>query len=148
LRILLDENIEPGVAGVLAALRHTVVHVGDTSYRSAGDVELMELVEQFDVFVTLDLHRQLPEWLAVNQAMLEGRVRILRLRLAKTSVDPFLPVASMIVATAAAWTRHFEAGAVMVTVKENVGKSTDYTVRRFMGADIEELLRRRGYRQP
>lgn len=143
MRILLDENIDPGLIGVLVGLRHEVVHVADTVYRGQTDQQLIELAEQFDVFITLDLHRQEPEWLAVHQAMVEGRIRVLRLRLPKDYSDPLAPVVQSVAASLDAWLRLFESGKSLVTVRR-LGRS----VKGYSREEIRAILAQRGYRLP
>ena len=71
LRILLDEHFDEGLVLVLQGLGHQATHVGlSDELKGSSDPRLAEVAATYDVFVTMDLHRQLPEWLAVNRALM------------------------------------------------------------------------------
>jgi predicted nuclease of predicted toxin-antitoxin system len=78
-RILLDEAMAPGLAEVLTALGHPSDHVRDLGMAGASDEEVVERAHDYDVLLTLDLHRGEREWFAVHSAMLAG-VKVIRLR--------------------------------------------------------------------
>jgi hypothetical protein len=63
----------------------------------ATDFELLETAEQYDVFITLDLHRQEAEFIAVNEAMIDRGVKILRVRLPTQEGDLRLDLARSII---------------------------------------------------
>jgi hypothetical protein len=79
--ILLDELFDEDLVADLASHQHRVVHVGQTRYAGSSDPALVPFARDFDVFITLDLHRQEAEWVAVNRGLLEGGLQIVRLRL-------------------------------------------------------------------
>ena len=116
MRILLDENIEEGLVVVLRGLGHEEVHVSATEHRSKTDQELVEVARHFDVFVTLDLHRQEPEWLAVNRALVEGGIKIIRIRLPKQSTDPLLDVVRSLIYRMEWWMAEIRKGSCLVTI--------------------------------
>lgn len=62
----------------------------------ASDEEVVELAMGYDALVTLDLHRQQSEWLAVNNAMLAG-AKVIRLRFRGSEVSSFLSQTQAIV---------------------------------------------------
>ena len=77
------------LAGILTALGHPSDHVWDLGMSGASDEEVVELAMDYDALVTLDLHRQQSEWLAVNNAMLAG-AKVIRLRFRGTEVSSLL----------------------------------------------------------
>ena len=66
MRLLLDEAMASDLAGVLNALGHPSDHIWDLGMSGASDAEVVQLAMDYDALVTLDLHRQQSEWLAVN----------------------------------------------------------------------------------
>ena len=79
MRLLLDEAMSPALAAVLTALGHPSDHVRDLGIRGASDQEIVDRAGSYDALVTLDLHRQGPEWIAVNEALLTS-AKIIRIR--------------------------------------------------------------------
>lgn len=116
MRILLDENVEEGLISVLRGLGHEAVHVSATEHRSKTDQELVNVARSFDVFVTLDLHRQEPEWLAVNRALVEGGIKIVRIRLPKQSTDPLLDVVRSLIYRMEWWMAEIRKGSCLITI--------------------------------
>lgn len=58
LRILLDENVPSALSLVLRALGHEAVHITDERLAGIKDPQLVEFAKDFDLMMTLDLHRQ------------------------------------------------------------------------------------------
>lgn len=83
MRLLLDENMSPRTARILSILGHPSQQVGDVGRLSAPDEDLAEVIPDYDAFVTFDLHRQVDERHAVNEAIVGGG-RVIRLRFAKS----------------------------------------------------------------
>lgn len=81
MRFLLDENVADGLCLVLQGVGHEAVHVNDLGLKGASDFDLLKVAQDHDIFVTLDLHRQEAEFVAVNEAMIDNGVKILRIRL-------------------------------------------------------------------
>lgn len=78
MRLLLDENLSPRTATILTILGHPTERVGD----GARDEDLAGSINQYDAFVTFDLHRQLSARQAINRAIVGGGT-VIRLRIAK-----------------------------------------------------------------
>lgn len=83
MRPLLDENMSPRTARILSILGHPSQQVGDVGRLSAPDKDLAEIIPDYDAFVTFDLHRQVDERQAVNEAIVSGGC-VIRLRFAKS----------------------------------------------------------------
>lgn len=83
MRLLLDEATAPQLAAVLTALGHPSDHVRDLGISGASDQEVVNRAGDYDALVTLDLHRQFREWLAVNEAMVSG-TKVIRLRFSQS----------------------------------------------------------------
>ena len=83
MRLLLDENMSPRTARILSILGHPSQQVGDVGRLSAPDEDLAEIIPDYDAFVTFDLHRQVDERQAVNEAIVSGGC-VIRLRFAKS----------------------------------------------------------------
>ena len=107
---------------ILTALGHEAVHVNEAGHRSSTDFVLVEFAREFDVFVTLDLHRQEAEWLAVNRALIEGGIKVLRIRLPRRSKGSmsniFRDIVRSLVYRIEWWETEFAAGKCLVTIRE------------------------------
>lgn len=96
MQLLLDEAMAPGLAGILSALGHPSDHIRDLGMSGATDAEVVERAIDYDALLTLDLHRQQSEWLAVNNAMLSG-AKVIRLRFRGSEVSSLLSQTQAIV---------------------------------------------------
>ena len=96
-RFLLDQNVDENLCLILRGLGHEATHVSTLGLAQATDFELLETAEQYDVFITLDLHRQEAEFIAVNEAMIDRGVKILRVRLPTQEGDLRLDLARSII---------------------------------------------------
>lgn len=85
-RCLLDEGVSPALVPILTALGHPTQHASDEGLDERPDEELLEAAKGFDLFITLDLHRQLSEWQASRRSMLDA-VRVLRIRFRSSQRD-------------------------------------------------------------
>jgi hypothetical protein len=90
--------------------------VSATEHKSKTDQELVDVARDFDVFVTLDLHRQEPEWLAVNRALVEGGIKVIRIRLPRQSHDPLLDVVRSLIYRMEWWMAEIRKGQCLVTI--------------------------------
>lgn len=97
IRFLLDQNVDENLCLILQGLGHEATHVSTLGLAQASDFELLEVAERYDVFITLDLHRQEAEFIAVNEAMIDRGVKILRIRLPNQEGDLRLDLARSIV---------------------------------------------------
>jgi hypothetical protein len=79
-RFLLDQNVPQEIALVFQALHHVADHAANLGLERASDEEVAEAARSYDVLVTIDLHRQEAEWLAVTRRIVEHGIRVLRLR--------------------------------------------------------------------
>lgn len=70
---------DDALAAVLTALGHASDHVTTIGLRGAPDDVVAERASEYTALITLDLHRQDAEWIAVNEAMLDS-TRVIRLR--------------------------------------------------------------------
>ena len=96
MRLLLDEAMASDLAGILTALGHPSDHVWDLGMSGASDEEVVRRAMDYDALLTLDLHRQQSEWLAVNNAMLAG-AKVIRLRFRGSEVSSVLSQTQAIV---------------------------------------------------
>jgi hypothetical protein len=117
LRILLDENMPPEVVPILTALGHPTVYSG-TEHPSAVDQALVPVASAFDLFITLDLHRQEAEWIAVHRALIEGNIRVVRIRLPKRFDDEVLEVTRSLILKMEAWMAEIRAGKCLVIISD------------------------------
>src|SRR5215216_828594 len=117
MRILADEMFDDRIAQVLRALGHEVVLVRKR-YRRAKDQRLAAIAKDFDFFLTLDLHRQESEWMAVNHQIVYAGIRVVRLKLPKDSKDFVLDVVRALTAHMERWIAALELGAYLVTISQ------------------------------
>ena len=96
MRLLLDEAMAPGLADILTALGHPSDHISDLGMSGASDEEVVQRAMEYDALLTLDLHRQESEWVAVNNAMLSG-AKVIRLRFRGSEVSSLLSQTQSIV---------------------------------------------------
>jgi predicted nuclease of predicted toxin-antitoxin system len=115
LRILLDENVHPGMALVLNGLGHKTDHVQHLGLSGSSDELLCQVASDYDVFVTLDLHRQTREWLVVYGALVDS-IKVLRIRLPRNTTQPREDTAKSLVSHIERWVHDFEQGARLVTI--------------------------------
>ncbi len=116
MRILLDENVDPRRGVVPGFCDHQAVYVSETRYRGTADTELVELARDFHAFVTLDLHRQSAEWLAISRALIEGGVRVARVRLPPGKPATFLALLRSVILRSDGWDPEFASGACLITL--------------------------------
>lgn len=86
MRCLLDEGTSPDLAVILTVLGHPSQHARDVGLAGRSDEALLEAARDFDLFITLDLHRQFSEWWASRRAML-STVRVIRIRFSSSQHD-------------------------------------------------------------
>ncbi len=139
MRLLLDEAMSPALAGVLTALGHPSDHVRDLGIRGASDQEIVDRARGYDALVTLDLHRQGPEWIVVNEALLTS-AKIIRIRFGQAEDSGLMGQARSLIMK---WSEieHpvlHEPDVRLVTVSRSGS-----LVRRSTSDDIQELLRAR-----
>lgn len=138
MRFLLDEDTDIGLSGVLRALGHEADHIEELGRKGIPDDEVVQLAAQYDVLVTLDLHRQDSEWLVVNEAMLET-VRVIRLRFSRGEQTTLLDQTRMLVHRWRDWEYKIQNdGACLVTLSQLGGR-----VRSLNAQQITSLLRER-----
>src|SRR6476469_5053636 len=92
MRILLDQNIDDEILIVLRTLHLDVTHVADIGHSTTKDIPLFVVARDYDCFVTLDLHHQEAEWLALYSEMIEYGVVIVRVKLTGAFGDPDIEV--------------------------------------------------------
>lgn len=118
LRILLDENLDDRLVPVLQGFGHDVRHIRETGLRGTDDIRLVEIAKGFDVFITFDLHRQEEEWLAVNRGLIEGGVKVVRIRLPKAKPDLFMDTVRSLIFRMESWTARIQADACLITITQ------------------------------
>ena len=139
-RFLLDEHIPEGIALVLRGLRQDAEHVSALGLSGADDTDVAERAKDFDVFLTLDLHRQEREFFAVSRHLIEGGFKVLRLRLPRQpdiDVDYNILLAQQLIHKMPEWLEGFEEGAVLITLGPRLGRlsaSTSADVASFVSA--------------
>ena len=74
------------LAEMLTLLGHPSKHVQDVGLSGQSDMALFEAAREYDLFITIDLHRQFTEWWASQRAMLDA-VRVIRLRFSSSQPD-------------------------------------------------------------
>ena len=117
MRFLLDQNVPSSIVQVLRVLHHEADHTEELGYKHARDPDIARLAEEYDVLITIDLHRQEADWIAVHRAIVERGVKVLRLRLPKgvTKDTLNLHIIRQLTYQMEAWTQAFESGAVLIT---------------------------------
>ena len=83
MRFLLDENIPEELVLVFCGVRQEAEHIYGLGLAGEDDGVIAEHARDFDVFVTLDLHRQEREFLEVTRHLLDGGYKLLRVRLVR-----------------------------------------------------------------
>lgn len=102
----------------LEALGHAADHVTTLGLQGKSDPDLVSVAKEYDVFVSLDLHRQEAEFIAVNEALFRGEIRMLRIRLPKEETDLRLDLARSLTYRMDLWTHEFRSqGKVLVTIR-------------------------------
>ena len=86
MRCLLDEDTAPSLGEILTLLGHPSQHARDVGLSGKPDEALLAAAQEYDLFITIDLHRQFSEWWASQRAML-GAVRVIRLRFSSSQHD-------------------------------------------------------------
>jgi Domain of unknown function (DUF5615) len=123
LRFLLDQNVPQDIALVFQALQQEVEHTAQLGLQQAPDQEIAQAARDYDVLVTLDLHRQEAEWIAVNRAIVEHGVKVLRLRPPRSKPGIRVPSWTIILTIIRqltydmeSWLEAFEQDAVLITI--------------------------------
>lgn len=138
MRRLLDEAMSPALAAVLTALGHPSDHVRDLGIRGASDQEIVDRAQGYDALVTLDPHRQGPEWIVVNEAMLTS-AKIIRIRFGRAEDSGLMAQARSLIAR---WSE-IEQAVLREPAVRLVTVATGRKPRTQTLAEIEELLRAR-----
>lgn len=128
----------PEAVLIFRGLRHDAVHIADLGLSRAPDDVVAERARELDaVLVTMDLHRQEAEWLAVVRQIAEARVRLLRVRLPRppASGQLHLYVARQLIWRMEEWLLAFENGAALVTLGPPISRVTARTF-----GDVAEML--------
>ncbi len=138
-RFLLDENMDPDLVPVLQGLGHTADHVTALGLEGRRDQELVSTAKEYDVFVTLDLHRQESEFIAVNEALVRGDIKVLRIRLPREEQDLRLDLATSLVIRMREWLHAFGSeNKALVTIR-SLGTVQSARTR----AEVLEMLEQR-----
>ena len=118
IRFLLDQNVDENLCLILQGLGHEATHVAALGLAKATDLELVKAAEAYDVFVTLDLHRQEAEFIAVNEAMITRGVKIVRVRLPSQHSDLRLDLARSVIYKIDRWlTELMQPDNALVTIR-------------------------------
>ena len=81
MRIVLDSNLSTSlIKQSLEQLGHEVLSIGDTTLHAAPDDELADAIQDHDILLTQDLHRQGNVGPAVHARLLMGNVVLIRFR--------------------------------------------------------------------
>lgn len=111
----MDEDL----AFILRGLGHEAATVAQIGAKGTEDIALLEVAADYDIFVTLDLHRQEAEFVAVTEALIRGDVRILRIRLPKEEKDLRLDLTRSVIYRMDRWLSAFRTeDAALVTIRE------------------------------
>ena len=123
MRILLDQCMAEVMAPVLRTIGHKVTHVRRTRrLYGMSDIDLARIARRYDVFITLDLHRQEAEWLAVYGEFVTGSIAVVRVRLPKRFVNEELEEIRTLTHRMEDWLEELEKGAALVILSDQ-GKS-------------------------
>lgn len=136
MRLLFDENIDAGLPAVLESLGHDARHVGDFA-AGAEDPDVAALAGDYDVLVTLDLHSQVGDWVAVNEAILERGVRVIRLRFGPTEGTEVMDQARALIAKWDEWERDLFSSDGRLATIQHCGMRVRVATR----DEVEEMLR-------
>ncbi len=136
MRFLLDEDIDTRLADVLRALGHDADHIAaDLNRPGIDDMEVADLAGAYDALITIDLHRQDREWIAVNEAMLAA-TRVVRMRFAGSERTELVDQARILLQRWREWTHRITVeDARLVTLSGMGGK-----VRSLNSDEVRELL--------
>jgi predicted nuclease of predicted toxin-antitoxin system len=140
LRFLLDQNLPQEIALVFQALRHEADHTDQVGLARALDPEIALAARHYDVLVTLDIHRQEFDWIAVHRAIVEQGVNVLRLRLPKgvrrESLN--LTIIRQLTYKFEEWTEAFSKVAALVTISR---EENDFRAR--TRAEVQAVIQQR-----
>lgn len=133
------------MALVLEGLDHEAVHTGELGLMRMDDTLLVQRLQAFDVFITMDLHRQDREWFEVNRRIVESGVRILRIRPSKQYAHRAVPVmvATYLLWKIEEWVAAFEQDARLVILGPQLEK-----VRALSHEAVSRILALRLSKQP
>ena len=128
------------IALVLRGLLHEATHVSSLGLARREDAELVLVARDFDVFVTLDLHRQDAEWLAVNREIAGAGIKVLRIRLPRQpqAGELHLLVARQLIWRMEQWLLEFARGAGLITIGPPISRVSVRTPEQ-----VTDLLERR-----
>lgn len=144
MRILLDECMAEVMAPVLKTIGHAVTHVKRTRrYRGKSDFDLVKIARRYDAFITMDLHRQEAEWLAIHEELVAGGVAVVRVRLPKRFVNEELEEIRTLTHRMEDWLAELEQGMALVVLSEG-GKN----IRARTREQVREMLDGRSKRPP
>lgn len=138
MRLLCDENADRGLPRVLESLGHEADHMGDLD-AGAGDPRVAEIASGYDVLVTLDLHRQGSDWLAVTEAILRNSAKVVRLRFRPAEGTALMDQARALIAKWEKWEEELFVGAGRLATIQDRGMS----VRTATEDEVKEMLRSR-----
>ena len=127
--------------GILTALGHRVTHVRRSPHIGKSDEELVEVAKDFDVFITIDLFRGESEWTAVHRAMMEGDIKVVRLRLPKRKDEPrdiLLDQARFLLFRMDQWMKELESGKCFITIS-----GSDAQIRARTPDEVRAMLEQR-----
>ena len=140
MRLLLDEDMPEEGVSLLRFLHHEADHIKLLGHQGAKDRQVVVIAEGYDVLITLDLHRQEEEWIAVHRAIVERGVRVLRLRLPEEATRDAvnLAIVRQLTHRMTEWMKAFQEGAALITI------SGEDSVLRVRSRDyVQELLEKR-----
>lgn len=134
MRFLLDEDMDPRLAMVLRALRHDADHIRDIGLAGATDERVARAGADYDVLVTMDLHRQNAEWVKISEALLAS-TRVIRLRFPGSLRVDLMAQARAMILRWGTWTHEFDQGARLITIS-----GAGSNIRAASVDDINEML--------
>jgi predicted nuclease of predicted toxin-antitoxin system len=137
-RFLLDQAVPEHLVSVLEALSHQGTHVSSLGLSRALDEQLAVVARGYDVFVTLDLHKQEREWLAVHTEIVNSGVKVLRIRLSKREhgEDLRLAIIRQFLRHMERWIQEFTAGAAaLITLGPSANRLSSRTA-----DEVREML--------
>ncbi len=118
MRVLVDQCVPKIILETLTAMGHVgSEHVSNLGQRKEEDVVLFEVAKQYDIFLTADIHRQVREWTALVQGLIQGEIKILRIMLSKDYQSLPQEIEKSLKRRQQIWEQHFVNGMCLVLIK-------------------------------
>jgi len=138
MHILVDQTLAYEICPILEILGHEATYFNDLGVDALPDLESLEILQNYDCFLTAAIFRDPVEWLAIHEAMLRHGTKVVQLRLPKVITDPALDALRCLVPKMERWLTCVEEGCSLVVVSSGGMK-----VRGRMKDEVADMLRQR-----